>query len=323
MEQNLPFDQVYTTYKPLLFALAYRMLGSVMDAEDAVQEAFLHYNEPQPEPVRNVKAYLCRVVTNRAIDRLRSASKQREVYVGPWLPEPLVGEETALTSEPAASFMLKESVSTAYLLLLQQLSWVERAVFILREVLQYEYEEIAEIVDKSPANCRQIFHRAKRSISGTSRAGADAEVEVDAVAETDMGKRTTRPSSGPPSEPVGSSIVERFVQALHTGNLTALMELLTQDAVLQSDGGGKVTAAIRPILGADRIARFLLGVIEKVPTDFRIQLTEVNGYMGIVGYDGSEPINVISFQLEADSIAGIYLVLNPDKLQHIPGGQLS
>ncbi|MBW7459921.1 sigma-70 family RNA polymerase sigma factor, partial [Paenibacillus sepulcri] len=160
-------DQMYASYKTLLFTLAYRMLGSVMDAEDIVHEAFLSYNAADSERIHNIKSYLCKIVTNRCIDRLRSSQKKRELYVGTWLPEPLVTGQSG-SEDPYDAYARQESLSMAYLLLLQQLSWVERAVFLLREVLQYEYDEIAEIVGKSPANCRQIFHRARRSIKPPS-----------------------------------------------------------------------------------------------------------------------------------------------------------
>ncbi|MDF2669660.1 MAG: subfamily polymerase sigma-70 subunit [Paenibacillus sp.] len=298
MEQNQAVEQLYTSYRPLLFALAYRMMGSVMDAEDAVQEAFLNLNGSQLDSIRNTKAYLCRIVTNRCIDRLRSASKKREVYVGPWLPEPVVTEaEAGDSEEPAFRYMRHESISTAYMLLLQQLSWVERAVFILREVLEYEYEEIAAIVDKSPANCRQIFHRAKRAINGSESAPT---LQQAALLQEQAGELT-----------------RQFVQALTTGNIAKLMSLLTEDAILLSDGGGKVTAAIRPILGADRITRFMAGLVEKVPADFSYKFANVNGRLGIVSYFGSQINNVISFQVQHNLITNVYIMVNPDKLSHL------
>ena len=154
--------QLYETYKPLLFSIAYRMTGSVMDAEDIVHEAFLTYSRIRNvKVIENEKAYLCRVVINSSLDKLGSAASKREVYVGEWLPEPIVEN----TNEPSQIYLMKESISIAYLLLLQQLSAVERAVFILREVFQYSYDEIGEIVEKSPSNCRQIYHRSKKSIT--------------------------------------------------------------------------------------------------------------------------------------------------------------
>jgi RNA polymerase sigma factor (sigma-70 family) len=149
-------NQLYQNYKPMLFALAYRMLGSVMDAEDVIQEAFISFNSVDLETIQNSKAYLCKIVTNRCIDRLRVLSKQREVYIGPWLPEPLIMDANA-ASDPSQAFMQKESISTAYLILLQQLSWVERAVFLLREVLAYEYDEIADVVGRAARIADKFF----------------------------------------------------------------------------------------------------------------------------------------------------------------------
>ncbi|MCD9020867.1 RNA polymerase sigma-70 factor [Cohnella silvisoli] len=286
---------LYQAYKPLLFSLAYRMLGSVMDAEDIVQEAFLYWSEVEPQQVENEKAYLCKIVTNRCVDRLRSASKQREVYVGPWLPEPLMTDILDRGS-PSSVYLHKESLSTAYLLLLQQLTWVERAVFVLREVLQYEYDEISEIVGKSSTNCRQIFHRAKRAVSGLSDS-----VEAERPKSESLMLR-----------------VEQFVQALASGNAGQLVSLLKADATLYSDGGGKVTAAIRPILGAERISLFLFGLMSKMPEDFSYRIVSVNDQPAIVSYFGTQPNNVITFQIEDGLITDIYIVINPDKLLHLP-----
>lgn len=294
-------EQMYTAYKPLLFTLAYRMLGSVMDAEDIVQETFLYMNERNPQGIQNPKAYLCKMVTNRCIDKLRSASKMREVYVGPWLPEPFVATENQ-GDVPELFYTQKESLSTAYLLLLQQLSWVERVVFLLREVLQYEYEEIAEIVEKSSVNCRQIFRRAKSSISAFASQDDDNIGNVRHM------------------QPVGdqaNAIVEQFVNALSSGNMAQLLSIVKTEAVLYSDGGGKVKAAIRPIEGAERIAMFLLGVLSKVPSGFSFELTTVNGQLGVVSYQDRQPNNVMTFHIEDGQVAAVYLVVNPDKLRHV------
>lgn len=297
MGNELNLEQFYISYKPLLFSLAYRMLGSVMDAEDIVQEAFVFLNEASTEHIRNMKAYLCKMVTNRCIDLIRSASKQREVYVGPWLPEPLITEEYT-SNEPSQSYIMKESIATAFLLLLQQLTSVERAVFLLREVLQFEYEQIAEVVDKSGANCRQIFHRAKRSMGSLPNYSAE--------------------NSNTRSKPEPSTLlIEQFVQALAIGDINGLMNALSLDAVLYTDGGGKVISALRPIIGADRISRFFIGILEKAPNGFSYQFTTVNGQLGLVCYENKQAINVISFQLEQDHITAVYIVTNPDKLKHI------
>jgi RNA polymerase sigma-70 factor (ECF subfamily) len=301
MEAPLSIEQLYASYKPLLFSLAYRMLGSVMDAEDIVQEAFLSLNAaPEPERIRSGKSYLCKIVTNRCIDRLRSSQKKRELYVGPWLPEPIVADDSDRSDDPLQTYVRHESLSTAYLLLLQQLSWVERAVFLLREVLQYEYDEISDIVGKSSTNCRQIFHRAKRSIG------------VSPPADEEAGPASRRQTE-PPGEHT-AQLVDRFVHALSTGDLGTLMNLLAKDATLYSDGGGKVRAAIRPILGAERIVPFLAGILEKAPPGFSYKTSLVNGQTGIVTYVDGKPSTVISFHVENDLLEAIYIVLNPDKL---------
>ncbi|NBD25251.1 RNA polymerase sigma factor SigJ [Paenibacillus glycinis] len=308
-EKILITEELYASYKTLLFTLAYRMLGSVMDAEDIVQEAFLSLQGKEAERISNVKAYLCKIATNRCIDRLRSAQRQREVYVGPWLPEPLVADwagdvevsagsgfgSGSLEDDPYQAYARHESVSTAYLLLLQQLSSVERAVFLLREVLQYDYDEIADIVGKSSANCRQIFHRAKR--------GIQPEEERNS------------PSAGVPAAPGHQQLVEQFTAALTNGDIGKLLHLLSPGAALLSDGGGKVTAAVNPIIGAARISGFLQGVLKKLdPASLSYRLALVGGQLGLVTYTDGTPSGVFSFRAEQGRIANIYVVVNPDKL---------
>lgn len=302
-------EQWYTAYKPLLFSHAYRMLGSVMDAEDVVHDAFITLNNADLSAIRNPKSYLCKIVTNRCIDRLRSARQQREVYVGPWLPEPLLTEGTDGTfGDPAARYLQQESMSTAYVLLLQQLSAVERAVFLLREALQYEYDEIADMVGKSSTNCRQIYHRAKRSMSAhESTTGEQTELAAAARAANDK---------------IGL-IVEQFLQALAAGNIPKVLSLLAEDAILYSDGGGKVKAAVRPLEGADRISRFFAGLLTKLPEGFSVQLANVNGQPGIVTFEQGRPLTVLSFRIEAGHIASVYIVANPDKLRHLQPKQTS
>jgi RNA polymerase sigma-70 factor (TIGR02957 family) len=280
-------EQLYTSYKPLLFSLAYRMMGSVMDAEDIVHEAFLTLSEVELENVRNIRAYLCKIVTNRCLDRLQSASKLREVYVGTWLPEPFMTEEDD-TIDPSQSYLLKESISTAYLLLLQQLSGVERAVFLLREVLQYDYDEIADMVGKSDTNCRQIFHRAKRSLN-------------------------IRPVSDFPGPSM--VLVEQFLHALNKGDVGKLLNLLTSDATFYSDGGGKVTAALHPIHGANGISRSLKEFQKKVP--FTSRIAAVNGQPGIIMYLNEKIYAVVSFDFNENRITAIYAVANPEKLTKV------
>ncbi|MBH0170124.1 RNA polymerase sigma-70 factor [Fictibacillus sp. 18YEL24] len=281
-------ELLFTTYKPLLFSLAYRMLGSVQDAEDIVQDAYITWSEQEMDLVQNPKPYLCKIVTNRCLDLLRSARKQRETYVGPWLPEPLLAENK---EDPALQYVMKESLSTAYLLLLEQLSETERAVFLLREVLEYDYRFISEMVGKSSSNCRQIFHRAKKAI----------------------GNHTTSTMSPPKA----SALTEQFVAAVVSGNVSNLLNLLAVDAKLISDGGGKIKAALVPILGAERISRFYMGIMAKTTEDFSFKYTNVNGEPGIVLYVEQQVFGVLSLQIKNDLIQTIYWVVNPDKLTHI------
>lgn len=293
-------ESLYNTYKPLLFSLAYRMLGSVMDAEDIVHESFLALRKTGWEHVGNVRAYLCKIVTNRCLNHLQSSAKKRELYPGPWLPEPLVGEagNSAEADDPLKSYVHKESLATAYLLLLQQLSYVERAVFLLREALQYDYDEIADIVGKSSVNCRQIYHRAKRSLGNRSPAAEDDE-RAAASSET-------------------SRLVEQFVRALASADVDQLMNALSADAALVMDGGGKVTAPPRAVVGSLRIATFLATMPSKLPPEVAYRLTDVNGRPGVVVQTRDQTIAVTSFQEESGRITGIYVVVNPDKLRHVP-----
>ncbi len=282
-------EQLYQAYKPLLFSLAYRMLGSVMDAEDIVHDTFLSLSRIEDlESVDNVKAYLCKMVTNRSIDKLRSAVHKRNVYVGMWLPEPVVDE----SDDPSITYIMKESMSTAYLLLLEQLSEVERAVFILREVFGYDYDEIASIVEKSSVNCRQIFHRARKSI-------------VD------------KPKASKLSAKQMATYVEQFVAAIQRGDVQTMLEILKTDAILKSDGGGKVTTALKPIYTSERIVRLFLGITKKLPEEHSITFKMVNGVPGIIVSLNNHAVYVISFEFKEEKIASIYMMMNPEKLMHL------
>ncbi|MCC3372338.1 RNA polymerase sigma-70 factor [Cohnella sp. REN36] len=287
-------EHIYSVYKPLLFSLAYRMLGSVMDAEDIVQEAFLTLYKSGSDHIQNLKAYLCKIVTNRCLERLRSTSKQREVYMGTWLPEPLITTASDET-DPMQSYLQKESVSTAYLLLFQQLSYVERAVFLLREAMQYDYEEIAHIVGKSSANCRQIFHRAKRSLSVND--------VPDHLGRLDTEKTT--------------SLVEQFMSALTSGDAAQIMKHLSTDAVLLTDGGGKVKALTQPLYGYIRISHSISSFLEKWHGSFTCRIAMVNGLPGIVVYMDEKTWAVISFKVRDGHFTNLYFVANPDKLTQL------
>jgi RNA polymerase sigma-70 factor (ECF subfamily) len=280
----------FERYRSLLFSIAYRMLGSVTDAEDIVQEAYLRWQEAPETEVRSPKPYLSAVVTRLSIDRLRSARARREEYVGPWLPEPLVSERA---EDAGGTTELDESVSMAFMVLLESLNPVERAVFLLREVFDYDYEEISRIVGKSEDNCRQIAHRARQSVAA----------------------RRPRFERSPEQE---VRLTERFVEACVSGDMEGLVGLLSEDVTLWSDGGGKVAAAPYPIHGPESVARFLLGVLRTVPPGFFARPTQVNGGPGVVGYVDGHPTSVVALDIADGRLRGVLIVVNPEKLRAVP-----
>ncbi|AIW85202.1 RNA polymerase sigma-70 factor [Bacillus mycoides] len=282
-------ERLYEAYQPLLFSLAYRILGSVMDAEDIVHDVFISFNNMEDvQSIENMRAYLCKMVTNRSIDKLRSAAHKRNVYVGMWLPEPFVEE----IDDPSESFVMKESISTAYLLLLQQLTEVERVVFILREVFSYDYEEIASIVEKSSVNCRKIFQRARKSI-------------------LDKPKQSTL------STKKMAAYVEKFVSSLQCGDTQGMLEVLKTDAIFKADGGGKVTTAINPIYSADKIIRLFFGIAKRLPEKYSVDFKIVNGAPGVIVTINNKVTYVLSFIFEDEKISNIYMMVNPEKLMHL------
>jgi RNA polymerase sigma-70 factor (ECF subfamily) len=281
--------EAFDEHRSLLFSIAYRMLGSVMDAEDVVQEAYLRWQGASGEEVRSPRSYLSAIVTRLSIDRLRSARAQRERYVGPWLPEPLSTEPG-----PAEAATLDDTLSMAFLVLLESLSPVERAVFLLREVFGYGYDEISRIVGKSEANCRQISRRAREAVAA----------------------RRPRFEASPEEE---ERLMGSFLRASLDGDMGGLLSLLSEDVTLYSDGGGKTRAALNPIHGSDRVARFLTGILRKLPPGFAVRRTPVNGRPGLVGYsaDGS-PQSVVTLDVAEGRIRAVRLVVNPEKLKNVP-----
>ncbi len=280
----------FERHRSLLFSIAYRMLGNVADAEDVVQEAYLRWREAPEKEVRSPKTYLSAVVTRLSIDRLRSARVKREEYVGPWLPEPLLSDRVEEGADPIE---LDESLSMAFLVLLESLNPVERAVFLLREVFDYDYEEISRIVGKSEDNCRQIARRARQSVAA----------------------RRPRFDRSPAQE---ERLTERFVEACVSGDMEGLIGLLSEDVTLWSDGGGKVAAAPYPIHGPERVARFLLGVLRTVPPGFSARPVRINGGPGVVGYVDGRPTSVVALDVVDGRLHGVRIVVNPDKLRAIP-----
>jgi RNA polymerase sigma-70 factor (ECF subfamily) len=286
--------EIFEQHRRLLFGVAYRMLGSASDAEDVVQDAFLRWQHAADEEIDSPRAWLSTVVTRLAIDHLRSARVQRETYVGPWLPEPLVTERAPAASDRLA---LAESLSMAFLVMLEALGPVERAVFLLREVFDYDYDEIARVVGKSADNCRQMLHRARRHVvAGRPRFAASPEEH--------------------------ERLTQQFLATVATGDVPALVALLAEDITLWSDGGGKTAAARNPIHGADRVARFLVGILRKAPGGFAdVRMVRVNGEAGLVAYVGGRPRSVASLEIRDGRIQGIRIVVNPDKLRTLPSLQ--
>ncbi len=280
--------ETFNEQRPLLFSIAYRMLGSAMDAEDIVQEAFVRWHRTSDAEVQSPKAYLSTIITRLCIDQLRSARVQREVYIGPWLPEPLVTEDM-----PDKNVELADSLSMAFLVLLESLSPTERAVFLLREVFDYDYEEIAKIVDKTEANCRQMVRRARQHI-------------------------TERRPRYEVSQEQRQEITRQFMQACINGDMDGLLTLLADDITSYSDGGGKVTAARIPIIGPEKVANFMLKIASKAPANYTIRFTEINGQPGVIGYLDGQPLNVMIFGVANGRVQTLHMVLNPDKLRKIP-----
>jgi RNA polymerase sigma-70 factor, ECF subfamily len=281
------FDQ----YRGLLFSIAYRMLGSVADAEDILQEAFIRWQQSQQEEIRSPRAFLVTIVSRLCVNHLQSARVQREQYVGQWLPEPIV---TGSEGDPLGIIRIDESLSMAFLVLLERLTPVERAVFLLREVFEYEYSEIASVLGQTEANCRQILRRARQHVGAM------------------------RPRFRTPPQK-RDALMESFLAAINTGAMDGLMILLTEDVVLHSDGGGKGVAVPNLVRGIDKVARGILGSLDRlVPKNLVWTLTGINGQPGLINYLDGVPHSVLTIDIKGDRIQAIYVITNPEKLSRLP-----
>jgi RNA polymerase sigma-70 factor (ECF subfamily) len=293
--QTDPFEE----YRSLLFALAYRMLGSAMEAEDIVQEAYLRYRAVPPESIRTLKSFLTTIVHHLCLDHLRSAQVRRETYAGPWLPEPIVTGFGAAQNGPLRRITDWESISMAFLVLLESLSPPERAVFLLREVFDYEYAEIARITGHSETACRQLFSRAKRHISQQRprfRASPEAHAQM----------------------------VHRFLETCNAGDVDGLMNLLAEDVTAWMDGGGKVAVSARqPVQGRDNVARGIIRHLSRLTEDTRVEVIEVNGLPALLVRFKGQIASVVTLEVEGDFIRTLRTVLNPDKLAHLDGSRTS
>jgi RNA polymerase sigma-70 factor, ECF subfamily len=281
--------ETFNQHRSLLFAIAYRMLGSVTDAEDMVQETFLRWQQTTQATVKSAKTYLSTIITRLCIDHLRSARVRREQYVGPWLPEPIATQQI---DDPAAHVELADSLSMAFLVVLERLSPLERAVFLLREVFDYDYDEIAQMVGKTPANCRQILRRSRQHIAAH------------------------RPRF-PVSHQQHEQITAKFLEASNQGNLQDLLALLAKDVTFWSDGGGKVAAALKPLQGAMKVTRFLLAIRSKWLSGAVTRIVEINGQPGIITLMGDRIHSVATFDIADGYIQSIYTMRNPEKLKRL------
>jgi RNA polymerase sigma-70 factor, ECF subfamily len=268
-----------------LFGVAYRMLGSATEAEDVIQEAYVRWSGQRQEEVVAPSAYLTTIVTRLCIDHLRSARVRRETYKGPWLPEPV----EAGAPDASAGAELADSLSLAFLVLLEELQPVERAAFLLHDVFDYPYDEIAGIVDRSETACRQLVSRARRRVDAPRR-----RFDADRA----HGRELTR----------------RFLAACATGDLEGLLELLSDDVVVWTDGGGKVRAAMRPVTGPHRAARFLLAVTRRIPGGISAREVDLNGQPGMVFEENGRVTMALALDGQGDHVVTVRVVTNPDKL---------
>jgi RNA polymerase sigma-70 factor, ECF subfamily len=280
------FDQ----YRSLLFSVAYRMLGSVADAEDMLQETFIRWQQAAVNDIRSPRAFLVTIISRLSINHLQSARVKREEYVGQWLPEPIV---TDPANDPLNVISVDESLSMAFLVLLERLTPVERAVFLLREVFEYEYAEIAAILGQSEANYRQVFRRSRQHA------------------------RAMRPRFKVSAQKK-SELLENFLRATASGDVNQLIAVLADDAVLYSDGGGKAVALPNVVHGSDSVARAILGSISKlVPKNLVRRMALINGNLGVIAYLDGKPFSVLTVDGNAEQVKAVYIVTNPEKLSHL------
>lgn len=279
---------VFEQARPRLTSVAYGMLGSMMDAEDAVQDAYLRWMGVDPTSIDSPTAFLTTTVTRIAIDRLRSAQKRRESYVGPWLPEPLL---TSVEPDPADIVSEAESLSISMLVALERLQPVERAVLLLREVFDYDYVEIADIVDRNPENCRQIARRARERAGDLTR---------------------TRPRTD-----TETRIIAQYIDAVSKGDVDRLAEIFAEDVVLTPDGGGLVRAARKPLFGAHRVARHFVGIQHMAPEGMEMKTVRANGDISLLALLDGVPITILTFEIEDDKVTAVRGLANPEKLQRL------
>jgi RNA polymerase sigma-70 factor (ECF subfamily) len=283
----------FEAQRPRLFWLAYRLLGSASEAEDAVQDAYLRLHAADAALIKSLPAWLTKAVTNLCLNRLTSARARREVYPGPWLPEPVLTDDRTLGPQETAE--QRESVSIALLSLMEQLNPNERAAFVLREAFAYSHFEIAEILEISEVNVRQLYRRARQRLGEPRR------------------------SVHRPDRAQWRRLVDRFFTAANAGDVAGLVEILTADVTSTADGGGKVAAARRPISGRDRTAQYVARVFSRNIAQIRLRLdaAEVNGEPAMLAFDGNTLAGVLCFEIAGEQIAALRVLANPDKLRFL------
>lgn len=290
MAQPLNPTERFEALRGRLFGLAYRMVASRADAEDLVQEAYLRWHQADHATIENPEAWLVTTTTRLGLDRLRRLKTERDAYTGPWLPEPIVGAASAPAPPPDQHLDLADDLSIAFLTLLERLAPEERAAFLLHDVFEVDYRAIASVIGRSEAACRQVVHRARERVRGERKRF-----------ETTEGEK--------------SALLHRFLAAVEARDEQALLALFAPDASWTADGGGKTAASPRPILGADRIARLVVGLREKAwQTGWTFQVTLVNGETGICVLDGERLAATLSIATDGRQIQAVYAVINPDKL---------
>jgi RNA polymerase sigma-70 factor (ECF subfamily) len=287
VNQHLPVEAAFDAVRGRLFGLAYRMLGSRADAEDIVQEAYVRWHQSDQETVENAEAWLVTTTTRLALDRLRRLKTEREAYVGPWLPEPIVSD-----ASPDRDLELAADLSVAMLTLLETLAPEERAGFLLHDVFDVDYAQIASMLGRSEAACRQVIHRARTRVRGDRR-------RFESTAEAKH------------------ALLERFKAATEAVDEAALLELFTPDVVWTADSGGKAPAAPVPLIGIARVVGLLMGLARKWRADRVIEIITVNGEPGILLRDGDRVTAVMAVDLDGNRIARVYAVVNPDKLPNV------
>ena len=276
----------FTLLRPLLFTIAYEILGSATEADDVLQDSYLRWAEVDLADVRDTKSYLARLVTRQALNALRADARRREDYVGPWLPEPLLLDD----QDPSADVVLAESVSMAMLVLLETLSPDERAVFVLREVFGFDHDEIADAVGKPAATVRQIAHRAREHVRARRKRFDVVDPQRNA------------------------EITAQFLATAVSGDVEALMAMLAPDATWTADSGGKVSAARRPVVGADRVARAIAGLMSRGGPGMRVEMVTCNSAPAVLFYLGDNLEGVITVEIIDDKITNFYVMRNPEKL---------